>query len=253
MRKTQISALMLFVMLAFGAFAASAWAEAIPEWLVNGSTISSGSSAEVVSETEAGSLLLLEDMKASVAGNPDILCELVEKGLLLSEGKDEAKEATCSKAVDDAHICSSAKVAALHLPWTTQLLEPTEGVFVDDITKGTGGAPGWSVECVIALIGTIHDECTTESSATLVVKNLESGKVETEFMEAVSESEQANCSLGGSKQGLSAGKILIASTEGKKIEVFDCTVEAPAAYETEEQCLDDNMKPTGDGFERLFP
>jgi hypothetical protein len=233
MNRVQVSWLTVAVVLV-GAFDVTSAAAETPEWQVNGSSISAGESAGVSSETKAGSLLLLEDMGA--VGKPDILCEIAEKGLLLAEGKDEETEATCSKLVDDSGVCGSgSKVTPVHLPWTTQLLEPEERVIVDDATKGTGGAPGWLVDC-LSLIGLVEDECTTESGSVLIIKNLESGSVETEFTEEGIGSE-ANCSVGGGKQGLSAGRIVISSTEGKKIIVNDCFFVAEGPYLTELECL----------------
>jgi hypothetical protein len=198
MRKLQILGLALAAMFALSVVvAASAGAT---EYLVSGEKIAVGTNVTVDLESEGG--LLLEDMNAS--GTPDILCEIEKSGgTITSGGLGQVTSGECKNPVVDSGTCGSPKVAPLNLPWTTELLEPEPGVFETDITKGTGGAPGWLAECTVLFVK-VDDSCTTELGKTLST-NLEDGLVHQEFMEETPSATWANCSVGGEKQGLVVG------------------------------------------------
>jgi hypothetical protein len=144
-----------------------------------------------------------------MAQGVDVLCEGSGTGLVLPAGKDEQLTATCTNPLVDAGTCGSPKVEAVHLKWLTQLLEPEVGVFVDDITTGTGGNPGWLVECTVLGVK-IDDECTTAGGSTLVT-NEANGTVDVEFME---EQTEAFCSFPKTEKGLVVGLIILEALEG---------------------------------------
>jgi len=208
MRKIHLLGLALCAMMALSAFAAtSALAAETASWLVEGVqvTLTNGPfHAEILAE---GKLLLLEDMKAP--GTPDIECEPVGLGMLYPNGEDTQETGECLNPIDKKATCAagSIKVEALNLPWLTQLLEPTLGVFVDDLTAGTGGNPGWLIECTVLGLK-VTDECTTANGKTNI-ENLADGLVKVVFPEIVEPIEQANCTLGGVEQGLVVGEFFL--------------------------------------------
>jgi hypothetical protein len=202
MRKIHLVGLAVFAVSAFLAVAASAaFAEEVPQYLVEGATIALGTSEAVTTETETGEagLALIEDMNASAAGDPDILCEVAKvAGTILSNGEGETTAGECLKPVVDKGTCGSPKVNPVNLPWTSLLLEPTAGVFEVDL-KAAGNGPGWAAECTVLGVKVI-DTCTTQNGKALVT-NIE-GLLHIEFMEEIEKIEQANCSVGGAEQGL---------------------------------------------------
>jgi hypothetical protein len=138
----------------------------------------------------------------------DILCEASGLVWLLPGGKDLQTVATCAKAVKGAGTCEGPSVTAVHLGWTTELEQMAVGPeWLDEITDGTNGEPGWLVECTIPLIGRINDECVTDNG-TVILTNEANGTVAAEFPEPANE-EQADCTEGGKLEGLVVGKFII--------------------------------------------
>jgi hypothetical protein len=181
------------------------WYLTEPLWLINGQDIPTGQSWNANQTLAAGTLLLLEDMKEGV----DVLCEGTGLIWLLPEGKDLRALFACSKSVTDTGTCEGPSIEELNLSWTTVLEQMTTGVWLDKITKGTGGEPGWLVECTIPLIGRINDECVTNNGTVIVTNNETNGTIEWEFPEATeAKAEQTNCSLGGKEEGLVVGKFI---------------------------------------------
>jgi len=211
MKKIHVIGFTLFAMCAFCVVGASSALALpiVPQWLVSSTTIPLENAKKEVEKVNAnvepeGNLLLLEDMNATTAGDPDILCE-IEKALvfLLSNGAGEVAEGACKPVEVDKGTCGSPVVAPVDLPWTTVLLEPAENIYEVDITKGTGGAPGWLAECTVLGLK-VNDVCTTEKGKALV-ENTEDGLVHVEFMEEVEKEEEANCTVGGKEHGLLFG------------------------------------------------
>jgi len=204
MRKIYLLGVALCAVLVSSAVAGSAaLAVETASWLIGGTAITLATEPVHVEILAEGHLLLWEDMKAP--GTPDFECEPEGLGFLYSNGEDLQETYACRNPVDKKGTCAagSIRVEYLNLPWLTQLLEPNLGVFVDDLTAGTGGNPGWLVECTVLGIK-VTDTCTTANGKTNL-KNLADGLVEVEFPEVVEKSEQANCTLGGAEEGLVAG------------------------------------------------
>jgi hypothetical protein len=212
MRKIHILGLALFAVFAFGSYLTSAaFAEEVPQWLINGEPILLGESFDVDilphDVTEEGNLILLEDMEAP--GTPDILCE-VEKALgwLLPNGEDLQTTGECNPAnlEDMKNTCEKAApltVAPVNLPWRTQLLEPETGVFHDDLLEGTGGNPGWQVKCRVLFV-TVTDTCTTAAGGA-TVNNVADGLLLVTFLPLV----EALCTLNNTEKGLVEGSLYI--------------------------------------------
>jgi len=194
---------MLFAVVALCAVSASAaFGAEVPQYLVEGKTIALGETIEPTLETEAGEAgwALVEDMNASAAGDPDLLCEVVEtKNLLLSNGEGEVPSGKCAKIAVDSGTCGSPKLGPVNLPWTTKLLEPAAGEFEGEI-KAAGEGPGWAAECTVLGVK-VTDTCVTQHAKFLVL--VETGLLHIEFMEVLAKNEEAaNCSVGGKEEGL---------------------------------------------------
>jgi hypothetical protein len=209
-KKIQILWFTLLAVFAFGAFAAaSAFAEELPQWLVNGAAIALGEqiNADILPGPAGKERLLIEDMNAST--KPDLLCEVVNSLMwLLSNGEGEVVSGECPAPVVDAGTCGSPKVKPVNLPWRTELLEPGVNVYVLHILKIAAGNPGWEAECTVLGVK-ITDVCTA-ADRLVALFPLADGLVEGEFKEELEEpAEAANCTIGGAQQGLVAGVGLI--------------------------------------------
>lgn len=91
---------------------------------------------------------------------------------------------------------TTATALAIHLPWLTELLEPSSGVWRLDLLEDESkpGLPGWEVECK-TILGSIKDTCTGETS--MLAENMTEGLLG--IFDA--ESAKVNCSLGGEGAG----------------------------------------------------
>jgi len=97
----------------------------------------------------------------------------------------------------------------VHLPWGTKLIE-RNGAVRDLIIGGTGGGPGWNVECTVGGIIKISDVCEAESENTTAVRaNRTALTVEFEFDKATLEEQHAKCSLSKENSGTVQGILSI--------------------------------------------
>jgi hypothetical protein len=170
---------------------------------------------DILPEAAPNNFLLLEDMGAP--GTPDILCEVSKAlGWLFANGEDLQTEGECINAVEDAagNTCRAPiTLTPVNLPWLTQLVEVT--VFEDNLTGGTGGAPGWTVTC-LDFLGILHtDTCTTNLGKTNPVENLADGLILATFEVNPPVANQANCTTGGNTQGLVEGELLLHVLDAK--------------------------------------
>jgi hypothetical protein len=110
---------------------------------------------------------------------------------------------------EEANACTSVdagSLSMLHLPWLAEIVL-SAGVFLTSLVAvAGGGVPGYKVECNTAL-GLVTDECTTEKGATTLTNNA-GGTITAAFPASPAEAEFANCSIGGSLQGLVTGSII---------------------------------------------
>lgn len=210
MRKLQVIGLALVSVFAFCAFAASS--ASAHEWLVNGAAVPAGG---VTVDSEG--TLLLEDM-SGLAKEAAVVCLGTGLGLVLPAGKDEQNSITVGTCRVEKPCATFEKAAAVNLPWTTELLEPVAGGgHTDAILTGTGGNPGWLVECNEGgIIGKVDDTCTTTKGEPLA--NNENGNVDIEFMANGPKSEFANCTIGGAEVGLVEGLVTLEALQnGAKV------------------------------------
>jgi hypothetical protein len=160
-----------------------------PPWIFNNSFVKEN--VTVKSKGVGG--LKLEDAKSGEA----VECKVTDEGKIGVEGKGEVTTISASEC-KALKLCEEGTVTvkAVHLPWKTQLKE-TEGN-IRDTDSGSGGAPGWQLECHVIGIK-LTDECTGESSG--AIENVSGG------VDVIMESKSAhlNCSIGGTEAGVIAG------------------------------------------------
>jgi hypothetical protein len=223
MKKLRVAGLALLATLAFGSIAIASASALSSVWLVNGSTI--GSKVLVLSEAT----LLFEDMGLVPAG---FTCALVaNEGWVGPGSEDEVTSVTFNTSncfldpkaenLKDEVVsndCTSIDgVAMLGLPWKT-LVVLSGGVFLDQIT-GTA-APGYLVECV-SVLGLVDDACTTQKGSTELKNNSSNGVTAVFPQKPESESEFANCSIGGNLNGLVVGESLLFTASGLSLTVSE--------------------------------
>jgi hypothetical protein len=221
----------LFGVLAMALSAIGATSASAAEWLCEGKTIATA--CKVV--TENLEALVLEDMgvpsgvecaAGSVTGagtvGPGVADETTAVTFIAASCKPTAK-AENLKGESVANACESvaSAPAALDLPWKTEGVSEAAGAEKWDLIseKGTGGQPGYLVECKTKL-GTVDDVCKTKEAATsalIELKNLaaegaEPALVTGVFLKNPLEAKQAaKCSVGGEEDGLVIGEVLFAA------------------------------------------
>jgi len=179
------------------------------EWLVTGGVVPAGGVTVAVTVAGSTKKLLLEDMSAGpLKQATSVTCEGGGLGLLLPGGLDEVNSAeplNCARETDGA--CSTLDaVRPVNLPWLTELLPFKTNEAIDDLYEGTGGSPGWAVECETAL-GKKTDTCTTNKGHTLI-SSTAGEEIGAEFLESAVEEEWAECSEGSPKlNGLVVGTL----------------------------------------------
>lgn len=202
--RLQIAGATLVVMFAVGLTATSSFASE-GEYLEGGNPVELGVST-ILSEA---SNVLIEDMKGGIFGEAvDVLCsgfDLAEFDrpnvmLVLSiwplSGSDPGTGAVKIPCTVDSGICGEAEAEATHLPWRSEATSGTRATF----ESGGSGEPGWKVECNKA----VEDECVSKS--TVGLKNVAEGM--DLIFDATTNEKPANCSRGGSGQGLIEGEVL---------------------------------------------
>jgi hypothetical protein len=153
-------------------------------------------------ETEVASTstftLALEDMGTGVK----IECSGIDEGVLgpHTKGKFTGMTftlATCKVLAGSGTCKKILAVNAVDLPWGTNLFgSPVR----NEITAGGAGAPGWLIECESLLGIKVDDTCIAALSSTAMS---EGGSGVTATYDSAS--GEANCSVGGEKQGLTIG------------------------------------------------
>jgi hypothetical protein len=183
------------------------------EWLVNGNAVPATGATVDITTTN----LVLEDMQAGpLKQATSILCEGTGLGLLLPGGLDEQDSMAlekCVRVTDGAcETLDSAKFT--NLPWLTELLPfgTEENEAKDMLYAGTGGNPGWAIECETAL-GKQTDTCTTADGQTLMSQ--EGEELNAEFPEKIENLEAAECAQAVPKAeaGLVFGLVLLMALE----------------------------------------
>ncbi len=163
--------------------------------------------------------LVLEDMEAGpLKQATSVECGGTGTGLVLPEGLDEQLTFTpegCVRKTGGA--CETLEsIEAVNLPWKTEVLQVTGSspeLFEDAIVSGTGGNPGWLIECE-TLLGKKDDTCTTDTSKIPLV-NESSGEVLGTFENRAG--EEASCTEGTSKSGLVTGEFWLHALIGVSV------------------------------------
>jgi hypothetical protein len=186
MRKFHLFGLVFAAVLAFFAIATSAFATEL-QWLVGGAAILEALEAETEGELE------LVTLNAAGGELEVILCEGIFDGLIELKGADTVdlvlnvaqqeillgvRALECKVELDEGALtdCTAGTIALMwpdNLPWKTQLelMEPS-GEWLDLFGPGTGGEPGYEVECTLLNGLKLEDLCAGHSSA-LILEALE--------------------------------------------------------------------------------
>ncbi len=106
------------------------------------------------------------------------------------------------KGLECSETAANAKMSATHLPWLTQLVT-SGGATRQMVYEGSGGVPGWEMECKLTDGLKAIDECSGKTSAG--VSNVSGGVDET--FEA--KSEKLKCTLTSSTEGTIEGTQLL--------------------------------------------
>jgi len=179
------------------------------QWLLNGKPITTAVAVKQDSK------LLLGD-RAATGGAVAFVCTATEVGTVGPGAHDELTEMSNVRCEFQKNGSCTAEdqltLAPLHLPWKSLLVTLAGGRNGDQIA-GTGGNPGWAVECTVGGIIKIVDECT---SATFEpeVDNLSNG-VDVTFLE----SETLSCTEGNSTSGMLIGTIFTLNPAGGTLSV----------------------------------
>ncbi len=178
------------------------------QWLIAGKSVSTATAVK------SSGTLVLTDLGAGTS----IECTVKDEGKVGPGPSDEvtATSTSCGFVSGKAGSCEAGKpvtAKALRLPWKTELMPINESIH--DEVSGTGGNPGWDVECTVLGVFKTQDECTSPN-AEPQMSNV-TGGVDTTF-EA---SEKYSCSVGGENAGMVVGKDLIESPSGGTLTVYE--------------------------------
>jgi hypothetical protein len=228
MKKIQIIGPMLFVVFALSAFAVSS-AFASGELLLNGAKLTETQEIPISISGE----LLFEDSGA--ASSPSIICSGTFDGhtvggkllfiveLLTLAGVAEGNLILCKKE----KTCEGEAInfEALNLPWHLEIeLMGSPSIYLGETLNETGKDPEYNIDCVVPLLGLEEDNCSGASSTRL--NNTSEGLLEYFNKLALTEpfgaeSENANCTIGGTGKGIinnnpetEAGGGLVTSSSG---------------------------------------
>jgi hypothetical protein len=178
MKKLHVIGVMLIAAVAFSALGGSAVAA---EWLLDGSPIATATAAT----TEGNVVLEADGLGAGVE------CHVVATGTVGPGAADEVKTVAFSGCVKLGNCSTFDSVAAVNLPWKTEVLL-VNGKWFDDLTQGPGaaGAPGYLVECLVGFL--LADNVCKKAEAKVELVNLA-----TDVEDLFNTEEEAECTTGG--------------------------------------------------------
>lgn len=157
--------------------------------------------------------LTLEDSEAP-GGASVIECSGTDEGTVGPGSTDELTKVTASSCKRISGSCEAGKAItakADHLPWKTTLVAGPR----DELGPGTGGEPGWTVECTVAGIFKVQDKC--DGATSTGIANVSSG-VDATF-DATSRAKPAFCSLSNKNSGKVYGTDHILNPTGIQLSV----------------------------------
>jgi hypothetical protein len=242
----------------------------------SGSCTTAGSGWETkeligTSEVTSSGELTLEDNEPAVGGPVAINCKGKGSGWVTNlEKKSEPGESGISEIavshcefVPEKHgECEESgpvEIGPVHLPWSTRIVE-REKEARDEIVAGTGGRPGWDIECDVEGIFKISDVCEAEVHNTMSLRaNRASLTMETVFDEKTKAEQMAKCSSGKKNSGLVRGTIAFKLRNGnglwtlpasnQKIATTARWVECVKAEESEGHFGSGDCTTAGNGWE----
>ena len=208
MRKIQVTGLAAVALaaLAFSAVGAASASAFVPEWLVNGASLS----GEIRVDSESGALgsgsVVLTDLSAKVK----VECEGTDKGTVTGPKSAEETTVTATNCKTLEGTCPSPLAKAAELPWKLELTGTT-APSLKFLSKS-----GYEVVCA----GIVKDTCLAEAGVPVLNLTL---PVEDPLMfefPVTSNENNATCSLNKEKKGDAAGLVfLLAEEAGKLLEV----------------------------------
>jgi hypothetical protein len=181
-------------------------ASGAPTWKLNGSEIKVALSVKV----KSGTTSTFKDANAGIGvecgqpGKYTVGPGRLSETTALNSGPCSFK----SKENSSCETTAPVTVTMLGLPWTTELFE--EGASIKAHIKGAGKV-GFTIECRIFKVFTIHDECTGLSNA--IISNAKEG------VGVVLFETKLSCSIGGSGSGSIFSLELLESPEGSELAV----------------------------------
>jgi hypothetical protein len=251
MRKLQIVGALLFATLMLGSTivtsASAGWladgepiTEALPtetEGLLELIALSAGTVSFVidceyifdgsVGPENAGKITEVLNTSHETVGNDG--STLSGTGLHCPVTKDEGDTTACKSG-------STATVWPANLPWSTELEGMESEPHILDVFSGTGGEPGYEVECTILLGIKATDLCVATMSAK--VESTEENDVLATFnSESPIESGKANCNTRGAGAGDIAGEGLFLLTNGKSLWLLICLPASNGQYPSFTYCM----------------
>ncbi|MFZ1153326.1 MAG: hypothetical protein WAN93_00315 [Solirubrobacteraceae bacterium] len=195
MKRSYLIGLTLVAVLASTAFAASSAFALESTWLVSGAK----PTAAVNVDSESGSTSL-EDVKGGIFGEAvAVTCKVLDKGTVGPGPADTVTAVTLEECATTKGICPSPVATAVNLPWNTKI-ELIGTAFYDDIVSSGVGNPGYTVSC-----SGVVDTCTAMLGRPLDKENTAGGAVLVEFNPADTNQPAADCTKGGTGQGLVKG------------------------------------------------
>jgi hypothetical protein len=155
--------------------------------------------------------LNLTDKKASILGPTVVQCSGTNEGSVGPGKYSRVTSVTATSClIKTAGGCESLPhvAKAVHLPWQGELIE-TENEVRNVIKEGTGGNPGWEVECE-TLEGKKKDECTSETGEEEIL-NAENKATSTLLLVLLRffPRRKGDCTLGGKKEGEVEGNVAL--------------------------------------------
>jgi hypothetical protein len=146
-------------------------------------------------------------IKLEDKGSYIVNCNLTGESKIGLYGKGEITTASPAECKSSSGCTGTITVKVVHLPWNTQLEEPTETSLRSLLSSSGAGLPGWSLECTIG--EKIKDECTGETTASL--ENVKGGT----NLTFDAKSAALKCTRGGAGTGVIKGTILDENTTGQ--------------------------------------
>jgi hypothetical protein len=163
-------------------------------------------------EATAEGTLEFEDSKTSL-GAVRISCKVSGTGKIGPESSDSIEKMVASSCKVVKGTCGSPTVEAVHLPWATELSEPS-GAVRDNFKSSGAGLPGWKTTCTVII--KVTDTCEGEMSAAMT-NNVTEGLVEAIFDKV---SPKAACSQSKESTGSVEGTLKIVAKQAIRVGGF---------------------------------